>query len=157
MFFFFFLLQLKIGTTVNIVLITLILVSVVAYGFCTFFSGFWAFFPTFLNSNTRKTKYNFPNHLILNKPSKLLSARTDLLQLTMMATLHHSGKTGNYFFMFRLTKSWLPEIYLRCWQTLVLACQYLCSPVNSKTDTIKADLLLVKSGVSFERVYGKSV
>lgn len=116
--FFVCLFQLKIGTTVNIVLITLILVSVMAYGFCTFFSGFWAFFPTFLNSNTRKTKYNFLNHFILNKPTKLLSAGTELLQLTMMATLHHSGKTGHYFFMFRLTKSWLTEIYLR----------YQCTP-----------------------------
>ena len=53
-----------------IVYITLILVAVVTYGFCTFLA-FWLSFPTFLNNNTKKTKYNFRSHLILNKLSKL--------------------------------------------------------------------------------------
>ena len=43
-------------------------------------------------------------------------------------------------------KDLLPETHLRCWQTFVLACQYLCTPVLSKTDIIKADLLFVKFG-----------
>ena len=33
-------------------------------------------------------------------------------------------------------KGLLPESHLRCWQTFVLACQYLCSPVMSKTDIL---------------------
>lgn len=52
-------------------------------------------------------------------------------------------------------KGILPENHVRCWQTFVLACQYLCSPVISKTDIIRADLLFVKFGESFERLYGK--
>ena len=47
-------------------------------------------------------------------------------------------------------KDLLPETHLRCWQTFVLACQYLCTPVLSKTDIIKADLLFVKFGERFE-------
>ena len=43
-------------------------------------------------------------------------------------------------------KDLLPKTHLRCWQTFVLACQYLCTPVLSKTDIIKADLLFVKFG-----------
>ena len=65
-----FLIQLKIDTTIIIVYITLILVAVVTYGFCTFLA-FWLSFPTFLNNNTKKIKYNFRSHLILNKLSKL--------------------------------------------------------------------------------------
>ena len=52
-------------------------------------------------------------------------------------------------------KDLLPEAHLRCWQTFVLACQYLCSPVLSKTDILKADLLFVKFGERFEKLYGK--
>ena len=40
------------------------------YGFCTFF-GLRAFLPTYPTRNTKETKYNFRNHLILNKLSKL--------------------------------------------------------------------------------------
>ena len=49
-----FLIQLKIDTAIIIVYITLILVAVVTYGFCTFLA-FWLSFPTFLNNNTKKT------------------------------------------------------------------------------------------------------
>ena len=52
-------------------------------------------------------------------------------------------------------KDLLPETHLRCWQTFVLACQYLCTPVLSKTDIIKADLLFVKFGERFENLYDK--
>ena len=52
-------------------------------------------------------------------------------------------------------KDLLPETHLRCWQTFVLACQYLCTPVLSKTNIIKADLLFVKFGERFEKLYGK--
>ena len=49
----------------------------------------------------------------------------------------------------------LPVSHLRCWQTFVLACQYLSSPVASKVDILKADMLFVKFGERFERLYGK--
>ena len=52
-------------------------------------------------------------------------------------------------------KDLLPETHLRCWQTFVLACQFLCTPVLSKTDIIKADLLFVKFGERFENLYDK--
>ena len=49
----------------------------------------------------------------------------------------------------------LPEAHLRCWQTFVLACQYLSAPVVSKSDITRADLLFVKFGERFERLFGK--
>ena len=49
----------------------------------------------------------------------------------------------------------LPASHLRCWQTFVLACQYLSSPVISKIDIVKADMLFVKFGERFEHLYGK--
>ena len=49
----------------------------------------------------------------------------------------------------------LPESHLRCWQTFVLACQYICCPILSKTDIVKADLLFVKFGKKIEQLYGK--
>jgi len=52
-------------------------------------------------------------------------------------------------------KGLLSESHLRCWQTFVLACQYLCSPVLSKVDILKADLLFVKFGERFQHLYGK--
>ena len=52
-------------------------------------------------------------------------------------------------------KDLLPETHLRCWQTFFLACQYLCTPVLSKTNIIKADMLFVKFGERFEKLYGK--
>lgn len=51
-------------------------------------------------------------------------------------------------------KGLLPDSHLRCWQTFVLACQYLCTPVLSKSYIIKADLLFVKFGERFERLFG---
>lgn len=45
--------------------------------------------------------------------------------------------------------------HLRCWQTFVLACQYLSSPVISKIDIVKADMLFIKFGERFEHLYGK--
>ena len=50
----------------------------------------------------------------------------------------------------------LPVSHLRCWQTFVLACQYLTSPVISKIDILKADMLFVKFGERFECLYGKN-
>ena len=38
---------------------------------------------------------------------------------------------------------------------ICLACQYLCTPVLSKTDILKADLLFVEFGERFECLYGK--
>ena len=52
-------------------------------------------------------------------------------------------------------KSLLPENHLKCWQTFVLACQYLCSPVLTRTDILKADLLFVKFGERIEQLYGR--
>lgn len=73
------------------------------------------------------------------------------LHPTMVVTQHRTL----IYSMFCL-KGLIPDNHLRCWQTFVLACQYLCSPVMSKTDTFKADLLFVKFGETFERtLYGK--
>ena len=52
-------------------------------------------------------------------------------------------------------KKLLSEGHLRCWQTFVVAYQYMCSPIMSKTDIVKADLLFVKFGQTFEHLYGK--
>lgn len=49
----------------------------------------------------------------------------------------------------------LPTSHLRCWHTFVLACQYLSSPVISKIDIVKANMLFVKFGERFEHLYGK--
>ena len=52
-------------------------------------------------------------------------------------------------------KGLLSESHLRCWQTFDLACQYLCTPVLSTIDILKADLLFVKFGERLEQLYGK--
>ena len=52
-------------------------------------------------------------------------------------------------------KGLLPELHIKCWQTFVLACQYLSFPVLTKTDILKADMLFVKFGERFEQLYGK--
>ena len=52
-------------------------------------------------------------------------------------------------------KDLLPERHIICWQIFVLACKWICSPIISKTDIVKADLLFVKFGQKFEQLYGK--
>ena len=77
--------------------------------------------------------------------------------------LNYGGYTTsqwkNWTLIFSLfcLKDLLPETHLRWWQTFVLARQYLCTPVLSKTDIIKADLLFVKFGERFEKLYGEKV
>ena len=52
-------------------------------------------------------------------------------------------------------KHFLPQTHLQCWQTFVLASQYLCTPVLLNTGLFKVDLLFVKFGERFEQLYGK--
>lgn len=49
----------------------------------------------------------------------------------------------------------LPQADYTCWQTFVLACFFLCRRVISKTDLMKADLLLIKFCKKVEELYGK--
>ena len=46
--------------------------------------------------------------------------------------------------------------HLRCWQSFVLACKYLCRSTLSRLDLQRADLLLLKFCKQFETLYGKS-
>lgn len=50
----------------------------------------------------------------------------------------------------------IPQDHLRCWQTFVLACQYLVNPIISTNDVLKADLLFLKFGKQVQHLYGKS-
>ena len=64
------------------------------------------------------------------------------LHQTMVATLHHSGRIG-----FIQCSIW------RCWQTFVLACQYLTLPVLSKTDILKAQICSLSNLVNVLNSY----
>ena len=54
-------------------------------------------------------------------------------------------------------KGILPDEHLKCWQTFVLACKYLCQSVISGTDLDIADGLILKFCKSVETLYGKHV
>ena len=49
----------------------------------------------------------------------------------------------------------IPETHLNCWHTFVIACRLLSVPVLSKTNLVKADLLLLKFCRQYEELYGK--
>jgi len=49
----------------------------------------------------------------------------------------------------------LPEAHLRCWQTFVLACQYMSKHVISDVDITRAGGLFIKFGKQFQQLYGK--
>ena len=122
----------------------------------------------FLGTAKHVFKLWVKRNLLTKKDLKMLEDKINSLDVgTGIGRLPHriASNYGGYtasqwknwtliYSMFCL-KSFLPDSHLRCWQTFVLACQYLCSPVISKTDIIKADLLFVKFGESFERLYGK--
>ena len=48
----------------------------------------------------------------------------------------------------------LPQAHLRCWQTFVLACQYLSQHIISEQDITIAGGLFVKFGKEFQQLYG---
>ena len=52
-------------------------------------------------------------------------------------------------------KRLLEEDQRRCWQTFVLACQYLTSLVLSKTNNLKTDLLFIEFGERFKKLFGR--
>jgi len=54
-------------------------------------------------------------------------------------------------------KGILPENHLKCWQTYVLACKYICKPIISATDINIADGLFLKFCKEIETLYGKLV
>ena len=45
---------------------------------------------------------------------------------------------------------------MRCWQTFVLACKYLCKPVLCQDDIIRADFLLFKFCKECQVLYGNN-
>lgn len=49
----------------------------------------------------------------------------------------------------------LPQPHLRCWQTFVLACQYMSHHVISELDITRAAGLFIKFGKQFQQLYGK--
>ena len=122
----------------------------------------------FLGTAKHVFKLWVKNNLLTKKDLKALEERIHLFDVgTGVGRLPHriASNYGGYtasqwknwtliYSMFCL-KDLLPESHLRCWQTFVLACQYLCMPILSKTDILKADLLFVKFGERFERLYGK--
>ena len=53
-------------------------------------------------------------------------------------------------------KGVLNDRQLRCWQTFVLACKYLCKPVLSHVDILKADNCLLTFCTKFQELYGET-
>lgn len=94
---------------------------------------------------------------VLEDKINSLDVGTGIGRLSQRIALNYGGYTASQwknwtliYSMFCL-KHLLPETHLRCWQTFV--CQYLCTPVLSKTDLLKADLLLVKFGERFKQLW----
>ena len=122
----------------------------------------------FLGTAKHQFKLWVKNNFLMKKDLKILEERihsfdvgTGIGRLPHRIASNYGGYTTSQwknwtliYSMFCL-KGLLPESHLRCWQTFVLACQYLCSPVMSKTDILKADLLFVKFGERFEQLYGR--
>ena len=122
----------------------------------------------FLGTAKNVFKLWVKKNLLSKKDLKVLEERinsfdvgTGIGRLPQRIASNYGGYTASQwknwtliYSMFCL-KGLLPESHLRCWQTFVLACQYLCTPVLSKTDILKADLLFVKFGERFECLYGK--
>ena len=123
----------------------------------------------FLGTAKHVFKLWVKKNLLTKKDLKVLEERVHSLDVgTGIGRLPHriASNYGGYtasqwknwtliYSMFCL-KGLLPESHLRCWQTFVLACQYISSPVLSKNDLLKADLLFVKFGERFELLFGKN-
>ena len=63
-------------------------------------------------------------------------------------------KNWTLIYSLHALKGVLDDQQLQCWQTFVLACKYLCKPVLSKTDILKADNCLLKFCTRFQELYG---
>ncbi|CAB3993477.1 Hypothetical predicted protein [Paramuricea clavata] len=63
-------------------------------------------------------------------------------------------KNWRLIYSLHALKGVLNDQQLQCWQTFVLACKYLCKPVLSKTDILKADNCLLKFCTRFQELYG---
>ena len=53
-------------------------------------------------------------------------------------------------------KDILSDQHIRCWQTFVLACKYLCKPALCQDDIIRADFLLLKFCKECQALYGNN-
>ena len=51
-------------------------------------------------------------------------------------------------------KNVIPRQHIQCWQSYVLACQYLCKPILTNDDMIRSDFLLLKFGRECQNLYG---
>ena len=123
-------------------------------------------FDLFLGTAKHVFKLWVKNNLLTKKDLKTLEEHIHLFdvgtgvgRLPHKIAFNYDGYTASQwknwtliYSMFCL-KDLLPESHLRCWQTFVFACQYLCMPILSKTDILKADLLFVKFGERFERLH----
>ena len=122
----------------------------------------------FLGTAKHVFKHWTKNNFLTKKDLKVLEERIHMLDVgTGIGRLPHriASNYGSYtasqwknwtlLYSMYCLKGLLPEIHIKCWQTFVLACQYLSSPVLTKTDILKADMLFIKFGERFERLYGK--
>ena len=86
----------------------------------------------------------------------------DIGRLPKQISSNYGSYTGeqwkNWTLIYSLfaLKGVLNDQQLQCWQTFVLACKYLCKPVLSSTDILKADNCLLKFCTKFEQLYGKA-
>lgn len=106
--------------------------------------------------------------IITRKMMKLIEEKIDKMDLpTNVGRLPKkiSSNYGSYtalqlknwtliYSMFAL-KDVLHDDHLRCWQSFVLACKYLCRANISKLGLRRADFLLLKFCKTFEQLYGK--
>ena len=117
----------------------------------------------FLGTAKHVFKHWTKNNFLTKKDLKVLEERIHMLDVgTGIGRLPHriASNYGSYtasqwknwtlLYSMYCLKGLLPEIHIKCWQTFVLACQYLSSPVLTK-----ADMLFIKFGERFERLYGK--
>lgn len=65
-------------------------------------------------------------------------------------------KNWTLVYLLYALKDVLPEQHLQCWQSFVLACKYLCKPIISKDDVIRAHFLLLKFCRECEKLYGNN-
>jgi hypothetical protein len=63
-------------------------------------------------------------------------------------------KWTNLYSLFSL-KGIIEERHLKCWQSFVLGCRYMCKAVLTEADIIKADGLLLKFCREFQSLYGQ--
>ena len=109
----------------------------------------------------KKNLLSKKNLEILEQKIQLFDVGTGNGRLPHKIASNYGGYTAsqwkNWTLIYSLfcLKDLLPERHIICWQIFVLACKWICSPIISKTDIVKADLLFVKFGQKFEQLYGK--